>query len=227
VALAIAATIVSALAGPANADRGRVFELNSAGQYAFLVWHFRSDTTDTAALVLMSDGTTNFAGFPGGPNGIQRQGQFLHFDVQVSDLDANGNITGGTDYLGTYAPGLGSTNYSETFDPRLRSASASGADLPSETCTYDADGFFTDCDNSTTADVDVAVTGIGPIFRRAETYHNSAFGLLFNQTIAGPHRAAVASAVIAGVTLPAEGFAFGTLAKGAQTEVFACIGPSC
>jgi hypothetical protein len=217
--LAAAALTVN---GSAQAAPERVYHLTSTGPFASAIWHFRAGSTRTDAFVFAATGnevvTGDFAG-------VERDhGTTVFFDLQLSDLDADGNVTGGIDTFGFLAPFLGSTGYSATFDPLLRTASAGATGVPATRCSYGADGLYTHCDD-TTVNLNAAWTGYGPIFRGADATISNDFGLLFVFKDSGSFRQATASATIAGTTLPTIGNA--VLARDAESDVFTCIGRYC
>jgi hypothetical protein len=224
-ALALAAPSAMAAGGSVY---GRVFRSTTPAQFADAGWRFRPSPT-TEIIAYVSGLTWNSMELLTGPQerALTVHGPLWYFDLQIWDLDAEGNRTGGLDYQGLFWTYLDTWNGSMELDRLLRSAHVGGTALPTHACYFDANGFFTSC-FETTVDVNVSWTGYGAIARGATTYHNRSYGFVTNFLIEGGFRLAIASGVVAGYALPGttdpqDPSNWGVLGSEVTGEVRACI----
>jgi hypothetical protein len=194
-------------ASPASAQTVRNFSASNAA-IARAIWFTFSTTSFTETTVIVSK---------------SRQGSELFIHQFTGNLDANGNLTGGTETFAT-----GTSGFSFAIDQRLTTASLSGSGpWPGLTCTLDANGNQIGCNPTTfTGGVAADWTGQGPISRSQSTTHVKEPG--FNELLHdnGTFRFATATGTVDGVPLGATE-SFTSLATDDSVFVVICIGTSC
>ena len=205
--LAVAALTVLALAGPASAAPGQVTQFRFHGAFVDADWFTSSATSFTDTLINVSK---------------SQQGSELFIDQFTGNLDANGNLTGGTDTSADVTSG-----FSFAIDQtKLTSASASGSGLPAMTCTVDANGNPISC-SATTIDVTATWTGQGPISRGVANDHFKTDGFSVNDHSNGTSRTATATATIGGFPQPLGEPQFADLGTTKTGTTTVCRGTGC
>jgi hypothetical protein len=200
--LVVTAFTVLALAGPASASSGQVTQFRFHGPFAEAFWFASSATSFTATTVNVS-------------------GSELFVDQFTGNLDANGNLTGGTDTVADVGSG-----FSFAIQKSLASASTSGSGLPATTCTVDANGNPISC-NATTIDVNATWTGQGPISRPVFNHHFKVNGFSLIDHFNGTDRAATATGTVGGLTLSASDLQFADLGTANSVTITICKGTGC
>jgi hypothetical protein len=205
--LAVVTLTVVALAGPASAAPGQVTQFRFSGAFADAGWSLSSGTSSASAGITVS---------------TSKQGSGLFVDELTATLDANGNVTGGTDITVDVTSG-----FSLTIDqPGLASASVSGSGLPATACTLDANFNPISC-SATTIDVNASWTGQGPIGRSVSNEHFKSGGFSFTEHVNGTSRAATAAGTIGGITFSPADLQFANLGTTKAGSTSVCIGNSC
>ena len=151
--LAAAVSIGTAVASPASA--ATVFRESFHGTVAQAYWVTSIGTDEVNADVAV---------------GRNRFGPILTvFDV-ITHHDADGRFTGSSFIVVDVR-----TGFSFSIGGSLSGARVSGSDVPATTCSYDANGQFLGCTDST-VDVRARWTGVGPITHEVSSAHFHAGG---------------------------------------------------
>lgn len=206
VGLAVAVLTVLALAGPASAARGQVTIFRSNGILAEAFWFSNSTTSFTSTTVSVSQSR--------GASPVLGVFQF------IGNLDADGNLTGGTQTVVDAAR----SGFSFAIDTaKLASASVTGSGLAATTCAVAADETVSDC-HGTTIDVNADWTGEGPISRTVSHSHFHQGAFTENIHTSGTGRAATATGAVGGVTLSAADVVQAELVSRGEADITLCIG---
>lgn len=207
IGLAITTLSVLAFAAPASAAAAHVKQLRFNGTFAEATWSTSSATTPTYAMVTVSES----------PKGSE-----LFVDQIISNLDANGNFTGGTETIADVISG-----FSFAIDrSQLTNARLIGSSVPATTCTYDADVNLIGC-TDTTIDVNAAWTGQGTVLRGVVNQHTSDGVVRENIRFNGTSRFAPATGTVGGVTFTASDLIYAEMGTTNAGTVLICIGSNC
>jgi len=210
IGVAVAVFTVLAVAGPASAAPGQVTLEHFNGTQVFAEWYTNSASSTTITLAGVDQ--DKFQGL-----------NELFVEQAVINLDADGNITGGTLLFAGEVSG-----FSFAIDhAHLASASMSASGVPAEFCILDANLNQTSCSPTTAIDVNVSWTGQGPITHDVLTQHSRTGGFSVTSTSNGTSRSAIASGTIAGGTFNTSDLAFAGLEKDKGGRITVCVGASC
>ena len=199
VALTGLAVATPAVAAPAGSPTTIKVE-TSRGYIAEANWEAMTSPTTFAATYLSVSQNT--------------QGSGLYLDHIAADVDAQGEVTGGTT---THVDvGDGFTFSVETL--KLSQASVQATDLPAVTCHLSPTGEESGC-TDTTVDVSAAWTATGPLGRDVYNEHYARPGFSVNIHGSGLDRSASATGVLDGTVLSTDQLQFASLLKGTSRTV--------
>ncbi len=156
-ASAPATLAIAALAAPASAATVQVTHLRFGGTVADAEWAVSSPTSFTDTFLAVS---------------TSKQGFELHLEQFTANLDADGNLTGGTELFANLTSGF--TVAVDTV--KLATASVDGLGLPATTCILDASGNPIEPCADTTIDLNASWVGQGRSPGRLPTITSSQLG---------------------------------------------------
>lgn len=201
--IAVSLLGVLSLAGPASAAPGQVTHFTDKGTFAEADWQVTAGTTFTETYLNVSASST---------------GSQLFLQRFVGHKDAEGEVIGDTLTTVEVQDGFTFTINAS----KLSSASVRATDLPAQVCDIDANGELVEPCASTTVDLNVTWTGVGPISRSVSNSHYGTEGFRINEHFSGTSRQAVATGTVAGSTLTVDDLQGASLGKNKSGTTKSC-----
>jgi hypothetical protein len=205
VGLAATAFTLLALTGPASAAP-EVTHFAFSGPFANVLSITLSATSETITSVTVEAN--------------QRQGNVLRIDQEITQFDANRNITG---YTETNVDVTSGFSFVQTG---LERASLTASGVPAKTCSFDANDNQIGC-SSTTMNASLTWLGQGEVHVGVQNNHFKGEGFNVTEHFVGKVRVATATGTVGDLTLTASEAASADLGTNKEGTTEVCIGNSC
>jgi hypothetical protein len=150
----------------------------------------------------------------------QGQGTVLRIDQEITQFDANRNITGYTE-TNVYV-----TSGFSFLQTGLESASLTASGVPAKTCSYDANDNQIGC-SSTTMNASLTWAGQGEVQVGVQNNHFKGEGFNVTEHFVGKVRGATVTGTVGDFTLTATTPASADLGTNKEGTTVVCIGNSC